>query len=61
MRFLTILKTMLPIQCRVTGNCTSGYQISVFIYLYVLFKSYHIEISPSTIKLSKSNVTTGTK
>ena len=61
MRFLTILKTMLPIQCRVTGNYTFGYQISLFIYLYVLFKSYHFEISLSTINLNKSNITTGTK
>ena len=56
-----ILKTMLPVQRCVTGNCTFVYQISLFIYLYVLFKSFHIEIISSTINVNKSNITTGTK
>ena len=59
-RSLTILKTMLPDQCRVTGNCTFVYWLSLFIYLYALFKSY-IEIISSTINVNKSNNMTGTK
>jgi hypothetical protein len=54
-----ILKTMLPVQRRVTGNCTFVYQISLFIYLYVLFKSYHIEIISSTINVNNRHKITG--
>jgi hypothetical protein len=32
--------------------------LGLFIYLYVLFKSYQIEIISSTINVNKNNITT---
>jgi hypothetical protein len=43
-----------------TNYAGIGFRI-LFIYLYVLFKSYHIEIISSTINVNKSNIMTGTK
>ena len=75
-RFQTILKTMFTVQENVnvvllemttlTHYAGIGFRILLIkylylIFLYVLFKSQHIEIISSTINVNKSNITTNNK
>jgi hypothetical protein len=57
--FLTILKTMLPVQRHVILEIVILFIKYLYLFICMFYSNHHIEIISSTINVNKSNIPLG--